>query len=915
MSDQFLSEPNFRYLNSMVQNVYGNNIDYSKDLIESIEYVYSNVSPNPPKGMSIDKYVFLMNKKVINILKPRLNKKKQEVIVQSNELNKPKSINLNPVQISSTNLSNNSYDHVFDPSKTIHNELNVNTMDPPKPQGISNSSETMNQELNKLQNTRDQLMPKAENIDFSLDNQNDKLERPDILYNDIVKKREKQNFFDVQKRFENFDNHNNNINQNNITLTLQREENNNNIAQSTPLGEILKKQNNLQGQQILDRPDFSAPINNTINTMSTPLAANNNNQQLFNRQSTPLLNNNDTQSSYTKKLEEFVNPIHSIPENLNTRAQSVLLQPKIPLKKFDYYITVDSQDRDLAIYPNPSNFQVKFSPSSNGIEVGNIIDKDNNLIIEGKTLYFGDDNGASINITYDNIYEIECIAVTVPLSVKYVAGSMPLSYNKGSLAGINNNNPDVLTGRFGPFWQKYNGAPVNILSSPYILLNIDQLKGPYEGTNKYLSKAFAKLIPKLVTNNNVFPNTNNSHFMELNPSGPHEIYKYDPTNLGSLSKMNLQLLTKTGEFYNFGIDKYFIENISSSTYPKTTIGQCINESVYTKITLQNQHPSYCDLCVALENSYDICTACQSITNNDISAIKSGKILNQHNLQIGDLIYFYDTTPDVKNVLFFHNNVTIDESDYCNINYDCINNNCNEKEDEYLPIDEVNTNVITNVDILNKYNLGSKQLVYISLKVKCENKINENETETTFKNIDFSNIFPQIYKEFNYVYLTESIRMLKYSDVYLYLSYVSNNQTTTEFCKVYGFQNNGIIIEAPSNYDTSDFNVLKIGYANNNARGSQSDNPRSLFYKGGHRVLFMGNPIQLDTSDNVIHIDTTGNNWDIVLDLPYKFIPDYLREDNYNANDIFMIQNKMQTSFTFRITSMIRDTKELDTRWQ
>ena len=91
---------------------------------------------------------------------------------------------------------------------------------------------------------------------------------------------------------------------------------------------------------------------------------------------------------------------------------------------------------------------------------------------------------------YSNICEIECISVNIPSDIK---NSQYLFDNKT--------------------------CPSNIISFPYILLNIDQLKGPYNGTNEYLSNAFAKLIPKAII-------SNNSNFIELVPSGDHEIYRY-----------------------------------------------------------------------------------------------------------------------------------------------------------------------------------------------------------------------------------------------------------------------------------------------------------------------------------------------------------------------------------------------------
>ena len=75
MSKYFLTESNYRLLNRLVYNKYGN-INYTDDLINVIEYVFTNVQSDPPENMKIEDYVYLMNKKVIDLLEPILNKKK-----------------------------------------------------------------------------------------------------------------------------------------------------------------------------------------------------------------------------------------------------------------------------------------------------------------------------------------------------------------------------------------------------------------------------------------------------------------------------------------------------------------------------------------------------------------------------------------------------------------------------------------------------------------------------------------------------------------------------------------------------------------------------------------------------------------------------------------------------------------------
>ena len=67
------------------------------------------------------------------------------------------------------NLDNNSINHVFDSSKTMHTKYNNQTIERPRPHGMGKSSDEINNNLEKLKNTRDELNPKKKEVNFALE--------------------------------------------------------------------------------------------------------------------------------------------------------------------------------------------------------------------------------------------------------------------------------------------------------------------------------------------------------------------------------------------------------------------------------------------------------------------------------------------------------------------------------------------------------------------------------------------------------------------------------------------------------------------------------------------------------------------------------------------------------------------------
>ena len=140
--------------------------------------------------------------------------------------------------------------------------------------------------------------------------------------------------------------------------------------------------------------------------------------------------------------------------------------------------------------------------------------------------------------------------------------------------------------------------------------------------------------------------------------------------------------------------------------------------------------------------------------------------------------------------------------------------------------------------------NSKRHVYLTLKIKDSI-------------IDFTKIL----NDFN-------------SDMYLFISYNYKKSRKNELCKIIDINEESIIIEKPKNY-TASININRLGYAKNNVKGIQTNERNSLFNKDGYRIL--------------------STDRGITINFPSKYAPKHC--------NIFLIQEKMQTSFTFRISTM------------
>jgi hypothetical protein len=251
-----------------------------------------------------------------------------------------------------------------------------------------------------------------------------------------------------------------------------------------------------------------------------------------------------------------------------------------------YYITVDSLQRDLELYPSPANFQVRFEQPDEVVEVPSYLNANGVVIYKQAVVYQNvGGKGAKLENIYENIVELKCLDAQIPLDTIYVGGSPPYDFN-GPKIDENKLVPNQFPSYpYGPIFQANYGINVDVLDEPYYFLVVEEIDGAYDGTSFASRRALAKLnYDKLygVT----------KKFVGLKTVS-YEGKTFYPTTLAKLSQMTLRLVTRFNQLLNVGIDKVYIKSIEQGDevvgdrYCPLPAG-----SHLTKITVIAEDPSY-----------------------------------------------------------------------------------------------------------------------------------------------------------------------------------------------------------------------------------------------------------------------------------------------------------------------------------
>ena len=292
----------------------------------------------------------------------------------------------------------------------------------------------------------------------------------------------------------------------------------------------------------------------------------------------------------------------------------------------EIFVLIDSKDRNLELYPNPNNFQVKFGGKPDYIEIPTRLDSDGSIIHDNAVLYKGY-NGANINMELKNIKYIQLISVTVPYIPIYYNGNPPVIYTDKNQTNTPSSNllddayiPEYISGSGSITTTdptNSTGIPLDILEEPYLLIYIDEINTQhyYRSTNTENDTAFSRVI-----NPTIISFQSKASFAIFEPQSQDERMKYEPTLLSSIDKMTLHIKDENNIHMNFGRDKLYVKEIKKSD--AKIINKCfsLNSEYGTDIVITTNHKDY-----------------------KINECENTEI-NHHGLKPGDTIYFYDTKP-------------------------------------------------------------------------------------------------------------------------------------------------------------------------------------------------------------------------------------------------------------------------------
>ena len=855
MEQLFFSRNNFELIRDVLDTTCKKKYSFSlkkehdEKISKIMKYVRSKVSNEIPDGYTLNSYNQLMNKKVLDLSMETLNDEYERYKL---------SVQKKPSTKYDTPASN-----IFDQNIVINDNMPSDFLPPPEIQNQNKSDVPILQQLESINNQRSDLDPKIKKIDFSIDTNKNDMDQNKLLQ-EMIEKRGIPigNPSELQ---------NNNIEQNIIqpsSPTFQNNDiykmneiinekidsslintNTNNDDMSTSIENIRESEKVQENFSVDLKSDYAGlPNNLERNNIDLVIEKSDDPKNLFYEKD--------------KKVEEELHKINT--KTLDEHYESpVILPKKVNTYLKEYYVTIDSRDRNLETYPDPSNFQVKFSPTSDSIEKQAVVDSNNNIIYETTVRFLGNLSGASIGRTYKNINEIKLLHCIVPLGVNWVCGRSPSSYYNGNCSGQLNNNLCI---PYGPVYTEDTGIAVSVINEPYLLLEIDEIEGPYEGTNDINSKAFAKLVLSSDWRREYFFSQISS-FVYMSTAG-NETYQYNPTNLGSLDKMTLCLKKHDNELYTFGNDKLYIKSISKGSINKKT---CKNN---VKIIVQNNHKDYID-----------CT----IDSVDIAP--------------GELLYFYDTRPTEAHMIKFHKDVHLSCMDVLTKRqlkkYSlgiCSNKNDISKSDLNSPscnLNKISNDSFKRADNNNKYVKIQAKICKIENLTDEQSELNDNDVEC--------NDSPDYYVDFN-----------NFLQVGNYLALVYKNMNTgeifSELLKVYCISGYDVITIKPKDYDeTIEYEILRFGFSENYNRGITTKDKNSLFNYSGLRTCCVKKQCSDKDEINYCPIEYDENDFSFEIDFPYENLPDYIKNGQYFENEIFFIQQKLQVSYTFRVTEKIKDT--------
>lgn len=561
--NQFYSNQNVTILKKIINDDLKSkhnlqNLNINKELNKCMKYVKDNVSSIPPNNMNNDDYLNLMNQKVYNlVIKYYQNVRNNSIDTNdtnntndTNEINNKS--NTKKVKVESNKIQ----DKLFDSEIMKSYKNNENIIDYPKPSYNDNNA-NINNHAEKLKKERDLIYPESKEINFSLDDKDDKNNTVD-LYNDLMSSYNQQ-----VTNLENFENNQQNANETIISELNSIEENNESFSNINKLTPITSLSN--------------------IETFDNKPSSDNNIDAVYDFQNFLKENSNELSKDKSNIVKPIIeNNSNNFSETTTKFKSNIVKEPNYEQSTKTDYIVIDSRYRDFNLYPNQCDFVTKFSPNDNNFIFKKYSENDINIIRE-KKIVIGNHSNNDVGETFDNVYSVYLDNVISPVhSYEFSTNNHNIKLNETELS-------------------------LTIYKDSYLLLEIPELRSPYKGGNSIFRKTFA--ILRIDHGASLTAMTFSNNFTNL--IVPSEVMIYEPSTLGKLDKFSIKLNNKNGRIYNFGIDKLYVNNFIKGEY--SYLGICGDKEYSTKFEIKRKHSEYSKIC---QKYYNI-NNCDLITNNPL----------------------------------------------------------------------------------------------------------------------------------------------------------------------------------------------------------------------------------------------------------------------------------------------------------
>jgi hypothetical protein len=313
---------------------------------------------------------------------------------------------------------------------------------------------------------------------------------------------------------------------------------------------------------------------------------------------------------------------------------------------------------------------------------------------------------------------------------------------------------------------------------------------------KSMNTLFNNTFTKLI------PNKINKNFVILKSSGSYEVYKDDI----NLEKLTLNLMKSNGKKYK-------------SNNEITDVLSIVNYENNISIHLEN-----------------------NVTKE---------------LKIGDLLYFYDNSPDFETAINFHDNIRVKSINTINnLEYDLFSKKVVRKG-------QTNNSDLNN--IINEY--GKLFLLNLEVMTNIEDK------KKIFSDVDMKTIFPELLKK---ELINFNLNQIINEDIneYIVLGIRVNSRIVNKYFKILGFNRRALILLNENNFNINKKDIMNINLIKDISEPKQNNNEDSLFYVGGHKII--------GKKDDTIILDLQDD------------------DNNYKNKKIFLIEHKKQINYTFRI---------------